>query len=285
MLASVVAVLAPARRGCVRWWRGGTVAPVVHAKTLLGIKVVLDGTLPQGPVLVAMKHESFFEAIDTPRLFAYPSVFRKTGIVRHPRLGPFGADLRLDPGGARQGRQRPLRAMIALAKERVAEADRLIIFPEGTRSGAWCASGFCRRVLRGFLQAARPAGGAIAVDSGRVYHHVVKRPGRITYKIGEPIPAGLPREEVEARVQRGDQCAEPDSRHSSPHTRSKQSGCKKSCCRVRRARAYEPRCAGLLLQGDRSSQACSHHPELSHRPRCYRLSPATRNDRPIRSGW
>ena len=29
---------------------------------------------------------------------------------------------------------------------------------------------------------------------------VVKRPGRITYKIGEAIPAGLPRDEVEARV-------------------------------------------------------------------------------------
>jgi len=28
----------------------------------------------------------------------------------------------------------------------------------------------------------------------------VKRPGRITYKVGDTIPAGLPREEVEARV-------------------------------------------------------------------------------------
>jgi 1-acyl-sn-glycerol-3-phosphate acyltransferase len=42
----------------------------------------------------------------------------------------------------------------------------------------------------------------IAVDSGRLYHHAVKRPGRITYKVGETIPAGLPREEVEARVHR-----------------------------------------------------------------------------------
>jgi 1-acyl-sn-glycerol-3-phosphate acyltransferase len=29
---------------------------------------------------------------------------------------------------------------------------------------------------------------------------VVKRPGRITYKVGATIPAGLPRDEVEARV-------------------------------------------------------------------------------------
>jgi 1-acyl-sn-glycerol-3-phosphate acyltransferase len=29
---------------------------------------------------------------------------------------------------------------------------------------------------------------------------VIKRPGRITYKVGATIPAGLPREEVEAKV-------------------------------------------------------------------------------------
>ena len=40
----------------------------------------------------------------------------------------------------------------------------------------------------------------IAVDSGATYHHIVKRPGLITYKVGETIPAGLPRHEVEARV-------------------------------------------------------------------------------------
>ena len=40
----------------------------------------------------------------------------------------------------------------------------------------------------------------IAVDSGATYHHVIKRPGHITYKVGETIPAGLPRPEVEARV-------------------------------------------------------------------------------------
>jgi 1-acyl-sn-glycerol-3-phosphate acyltransferase len=40
----------------------------------------------------------------------------------------------------------------------------------------------------------------IAVNSGPAYHRVLKRAGRITYRIGETIPAGLPREEIEARV-------------------------------------------------------------------------------------
>ncbi|MFN7157438.1 MAG: 1-acyl-sn-glycerol-3-phosphate acyltransferase, partial [Erythrobacter cryptus] len=41
----------------------------------------------------------------------------------------------------------------------------------------------------------------IAVDSGPTYHRLIKRPGQITYKVGETIPAGLPREQIEARVE------------------------------------------------------------------------------------
>ena len=33
---------------------------------LLGIRVRVEGNLPEGQMLVAMKHESFFEAIDLP---------------------------------------------------------------------------------------------------------------------------------------------------------------------------------------------------------------------------
>ena len=41
----------------------------------------------------------------------------------------------------------------------------------------------------------------VAVDSGPLYHRWWKRPGTVTFLIGETIPPGLPREEIEARVQ------------------------------------------------------------------------------------
>jgi 1-acyl-sn-glycerol-3-phosphate acyltransferase len=31
-------------------------------------------------------------------------------------------------------------------------------------------------------------------------HRFIKRPGRVTFRFGEPIPPGLPRREIEARV-------------------------------------------------------------------------------------
>lgn len=195
--ASVVAILARRAwlRPVVARWGAWHLWCVRH---LLGIEVVFDGALPQAPVLVAIKHESFFEAIDTPRLFEYPSVFAKQELFRIPGWGYSALTYGLIPVAREEG-AKTLRAMLAMAKQRVAEGRQLVIFPEGTR----VAHGARPRLQAGFAGLYKLLGlpvVPIAVDSGATYHHVVKRPGRITYKVGETIPAGLPREEVEAKV-------------------------------------------------------------------------------------
>jgi 1-acyl-sn-glycerol-3-phosphate acyltransferase len=169
-------------------------------RNLLGIEVVLEGALPQAPVLVAIKHESFFEAIDTPRLFAHPAVFAKQELFRIPGWGHSARVYGLVPVARDEG-AKALRAMIASAKDRVAAGRPLVIFPEGTR----VPHGTQPPLQAGFAGLYKLLGlpvVPIAVDSGRAYRHAIKRPGRITYKVGETIPAGLPREEVEARVHR-----------------------------------------------------------------------------------
>lgn len=42
----------------------------------------------------------------------------------------------------------------------------------------------------------------VAIDSGLLWPRraLVKRPGIVTFRFGEPIPPGLPRKEAEARV-------------------------------------------------------------------------------------
>jgi 1-acyl-sn-glycerol-3-phosphate acyltransferase len=41
----------------------------------------------------------------------------------------------------------------------------------------------------------------VAMDSGRLWGRgFVHRPGTITFRVGETIPAGLKRDEIEARV-------------------------------------------------------------------------------------
>jgi 1-acyl-sn-glycerol-3-phosphate acyltransferase len=197
VLASVLAIIAQRR------WLRPVVARWGHwhlwcTRNLLGIEVVLDGELPQGPVLIAVKHEAYFEAIDTPRLFTFPAVFAKQELFRIPGWGYSALVYGLIPVSREEG-AKTLRAMLALAKQRVEEGRPLVIFPEGTRvphgQRPPMQAGFA-----GLYKLLRLPVVPIAVDSGRLYHHVIKRPGRITYKVGETVPAGLPRDEVEARV-------------------------------------------------------------------------------------
>ncbi|MBS0481796.1 MAG: 1-acyl-sn-glycerol-3-phosphate acyltransferase [Proteobacteria bacterium] len=165
---------------------------------LLGITVRVEGTMPEGPVLVALKHESFFEAIDLPRLLDYPGVFAKAELLRIPLWGLAGERYGLVAVERDQG-AKALRHMLAAARKLSAEGRPLAIFPEGTRTPHGSApelkSGFA-----GLYKLLNLPVVAVAVNSGPLYHRLVKRPGVITYKLSAPIPPGLPRDEAEARV-------------------------------------------------------------------------------------
>ncbi len=165
---------------------------------LLGCEIVLEGAPLEEPVLYAMKHESFFEAIDAPALFDCPSVFAKQELFSIPLWGRAAAAFGLVPVAREQG-ARALMQMIRSAKALVADGRPLVIFPEGTR----IPHGENRPLQAGFAGLYKMLGlpvVPVAVNSGPVYHRRLKRPGRITYRFGEPIPPGLPRGEVEARV-------------------------------------------------------------------------------------
>ncbi len=194
--SAVAALVGPvALRWLVRMWTAWHRWCVVN---LLGIRISVEGTLPDGPVLIAVKHESFFEAIDMPRLLRFPSVFAKRELFSIPVWGYSARIYGLIPV-ARDGGARALRRMIGDAREKVAEGRPLVIFPEGTR----VPHGEEPRLQAGFAGTYKLLGlpvVPIAVNSGPLYHRLIKRSGTVTYKVGETIPAGLPRGEVEARV-------------------------------------------------------------------------------------
>ena len=171
---------------------------------LLGCEIVLEAPLAE-PVLYAIKHESFFEAIDAPALFDTPSVFAKQELFAIPLWGRAAAAFGLVPV-EREAGAKALMKMIRSAKALVADGQPLVIFPEGTR----VPHGENRALQSGFAGLYKMLGlpvVPVAVDSGEVYHRLYKRPGQITYRFAEPIPPGLPRDEVEARA-RGHQRAQ-----------------------------------------------------------------------------
>jgi 1-acyl-sn-glycerol-3-phosphate acyltransferase len=168
------------------------------ARVLLGMRVRIEGNVPEGPAFYAIKHESFFEAIDAPAQFRNPSVFAKEELFSIPLWGPSARAYGLVPVARDQG-PKALRTMIAAAKELVASGRPLVLFPEGTRvphgTGPKLQSGFA-----GLYKLLGLPVIPVAVDSGPLYHRRWKKSGIITYRFGEPVPPGLPREEAEARV-------------------------------------------------------------------------------------
>jgi 1-acyl-sn-glycerol-3-phosphate acyltransferase len=186
----------PTFRACVHAWSALQRWSVEH---LLGSPVIVEGGGPlPGPALYAIKHESFFEAIDAPTLFDLPVVLAKAELFRIPVWGPaaraYGLiEVQRDAGA------KALMAMIRQSKAAAAAGRPLVIFPEGTR----VPHGERRALMAGFAGLYKALGlpvVPVAVDSGPSYKPRLKPRRPITYRFGTPIPPGLAREEVEARV-------------------------------------------------------------------------------------
>ena len=169
------------------------------ARWLLGIKVVIEGEMPNEGLLVAVKHESFFEAIDLPNLMDWPVPFPKIELAEIPGWGRAARQYGIVAVEREQG-AKALRKMVADARTFAAQNRPLVIFPEGTRvpSGehGQLQSGFA-----GLYKLLRLPVVPVAVNSGRLYHRRWKKPGIITVRVGQRIEPGLPRAEIEARVE------------------------------------------------------------------------------------
>ncbi|WP_420144120.1 lysophospholipid acyltransferase family protein [Sphingobium sp.] len=167
---------------------------------LLGQKVVVEGDLPIGPYLYIIKHESMFETIDMLSLFDRPAIGAKRELFDIPLWGGIARRYGLIPIERAAGAS-ALRTLRAEAKDRIAQGRAICLFPEGTR----VPHGESPPLKSGFAGLYSLLGlpvVPIAIDSGRVSPRgkFMKRPGIITYKVGDIVPVGLDRREAEARV-------------------------------------------------------------------------------------
>lgn len=170
------------------------------ARWLLGQKVVVVGDLPKGDYLYIVKHESMFETIDLLCLFDKPAIGAKRELLDIPLWGEIARRYGLIPIERTAGAS-ALRSLRAAAKAAREQGRPVCLFPEGTRvphgESPPLKSGFA-----GLYSLLRLPVVPIAVDSGRVSPRgkFLKRPGTITYKVGEIVPVGLDRQEAEIRV-------------------------------------------------------------------------------------
>src|SRR5690348_16535421 len=166
---------------------------------VLGITNRVEGVIPSGPYLIAAKHEAMYETLELVRLAHLPVIVMKKELADIPLFGTLTRRYGVIPVERTAG-AKALREMVAAGKDAVDHGRPVIIYPEGTRVPAG-ATPPLRPGFAGLYRALGLPVVPVAVNSGRLWGRgLVHRPGEITFRVSETIPAGLKREEIEARV-------------------------------------------------------------------------------------
>jgi 1-acyl-sn-glycerol-3-phosphate acyltransferase len=171
---------------CVRW--------------VLGIRTVIEGKFPTGAAIIAIKHESMYETLDVLRMIHRPAVVAKAELLNIPVWGRAAHRHGVIPV-ARETGSAALRRMLKAAREAVALDRPIVIFPEGTRV-ARGEQPPLRAGIAGLYKTLGLPVVPVALDSGRLWprRKFIKYSGIITVQVGEPIPPGLGRDEIESRI-------------------------------------------------------------------------------------
>ncbi|MBL0915898.1 MAG: 1-acyl-sn-glycerol-3-phosphate acyltransferase, partial [Sphingopyxis sp.] len=134
---------------------------------VLGQRIIVEGEMPDIPVLYVFKHEGAFETIEQPGLFRHPAVFAKEQLFNIPVWGQAARFYGLVPVD-RDGGGKAMRAMLNAAKAALANDRPLVLFAEGTR----IPHGEAPPLRSGFAGIYRLLGVPVipvAVDSGIAY--------------------------------------------------------------------------------------------------------------------
>jgi 1-acyl-sn-glycerol-3-phosphate acyltransferase len=169
------------------------------ADALLGVRPEIEGEIPPGAVLIAVKHQSMYETLEMVRVARTPVIVIKRELSQIPLFGWLTRRYGVIPVDRKAG-SKALREMMAAGRSAAAEGRPVVIYPEGTR----VPPGETPPLRPGFAGLYRALGlpvVPVAVDSGRVWGKLLpKRSGTIHFLVGETIPPGLKREDVESRV-------------------------------------------------------------------------------------
>ncbi|KAA6406306.1 1-acyl-sn-glycerol-3-phosphate acyltransferase [Candidatus Tokpelaia sp.] len=172
-------------------------------KYLVGLNYRVEGSenLPQGPYIVAAKHQSTWETLVLPLYIPDPSFILKRELLWIPFLGWFLAKMGMVPIN-RGAPLQALKILIAKGKEKAAQNRQIIIFPEGTRKEPGAAPAYKPGLFPIYAELGLPVV-PVALNSGLYWpkKRFCLYPGTIKCRILPPIPPGLPRRDFMQKLE------------------------------------------------------------------------------------
>lgn len=175
------------------------------AKAICGMRYQTRGfeNFPDGPAILLSKHQSRWETIfllqATPRPLVF--VFKKA-ILYIPFFGWAIALMKMIPIDRNRGKD-AFSQVVKIGRERLADGQWVIMFPEGTRIPVGKKGQYKSGGSRLAIETNTPII-PIALNSGECWpkNSFIKWPGTITVSVGPPIsPEGMTPNELMAKVE------------------------------------------------------------------------------------
>ena len=171
----------------------------------IGMEVRGRGYIPQGPALVAGKHQSFWETFAVLPLLDDPAMVLKKELTFIPFFGWFIYKFRMI-AVERSAGTAALKKLVADAQDRIAAGRQIVIMPEGTRRAPDDPPDYKPGAAALYGKLNVPCV-PFALNSGLFWprRRFLRHPGTIIIEFLPPIPPGLPRrtfqELLEARIE------------------------------------------------------------------------------------
>lgn len=171
------------------------------AAALVGLKSEVRGKIPDDEVLIAAKHQSFFDIIMIVSVVPHPKFIMKRELLWAPILGWYAKRIGCVPVN-RGKRSQAMAQMVAAVKAGAAQPGQLIIYPQGTRVAAGAVKPY--KVGVGVLyselgQDCVPAATNVGVFWPR--HGILRKPGLAVVEFLPRITAGLSVADFMARIE------------------------------------------------------------------------------------
>jgi 1-acyl-sn-glycerol-3-phosphate acyltransferase len=181
-------------RGQAIWARG----VMGLMRVLAGIRIEIRGTknLPDGPALIASKHQSAWDTIVYHMALDDPAVVMKRELFLIPVYGWYASKVRMIPID-RRGGPKAVRAMIRASRQAAKAGRPIVIFPEGTRVAPGLRAPYRPGIGGLYTQLGVPVV-PVALNSGLFWprRKFSRRPGTIILEFLPPIPPGFKRAEL-----------------------------------------------------------------------------------------
>ncbi|MGC1486203.1 MAG: lysophospholipid acyltransferase family protein [Albidovulum sp.] len=169
------------------------------ASFLVGLKSEIRGEVPQDEVIIAAKHQSFFDIIMIVSVVPRPKFIMKKQLMWAPILGWYAKRMRCIPVD-RGKRSLAMAKMVADVKASADQPGQLVIYPQGTRVAAGATKPYKIGVGVLYDRLAHdcvPAATNVGVFWPR--HGILRKPGLAVVEFLPRIPTG---ESVEAFMTR-----------------------------------------------------------------------------------